>query len=161
MTIPTAQLQQSPYLREQRQFPSDDLKELARQTDQAYIDIASKMNARTIGIYATNFPVITGEQWFLHGQPQRQQTLRQLYTFTGVGNIPHNLKWASVSLISQKSYGTFTDGTNWYGALYAGSTAIPAQVSFYVTPTNIVVLAGAAAPSISSGVINLEWLSQF
>jgi hypothetical protein len=157
----TTYLQQSPYLREQRQFPSNDLKDLARQTDQAYIDIASKVNARTIGVFATNFPVITGDQWYLRGQPEKQQTLRQVYEFTAAGNIPHGLNWNSISFISPKSYGEFTNGTNYFGVIFGSSVAIAGQVSFYVTPTNIVVLSGAGAPAITSGTIILEWLSQF
>jgi hypothetical protein len=153
-------LQQSPYLREQRQFPENDLKQLARQSDQAYIDIASKVNARTIGIFATNFPVITGEQWYLTGQPQKQQTLRQIYTFNAVGNIAHGINLAAVSQFTKCS-GSFTDGTNYYGAIYASNVAIAGQVTFYVTPNNIVILGGAGAPAIVSGTIILEWLSQF
>lgn len=153
-------LQQSPYLRAQRQFPNNDLQELANETDHAYIDIAGKVNARTIGLYAVNFPMVTGESWYLQGQPQRQQTLRQVYTFTATGNIAHGINFASISLFT-KPFGSFTDGTNWYGAIYAGSTAIAGEVSFYITPTNIVVVAGAGAPSITSGIIVLEWLSQY
>jgi hypothetical protein len=154
-------IQQAPYLREQRQFPNEDVRALANQMDHAYIDIASKVNARTIGLYAVNFPIATGEQWFLEGQPRRQQTLRQLYTFAGTGSISHGINFDTVFLVSQRSYGTFTDDTDWYGAIYASSVAIAGQVSFYVTATNIVILAGAGAPTIVSGVIDLEWLSQF
>lgn len=220
-------LQKVPFLREQRQFPNDDLRELANQSDHAYIDIAQKVNSREISIYATNFQVISGQSWYLAGGNQRQQALRQLYQFWGItaatqanpavltipnnkfiigqsitiynvggmtqlngntytiiaisGNLvtinvdstgfgaytsggqainPHNINWASIAFISPRSYGTFTDGTNWYGAIYASSTAIVGQVSFYVTPTNIVVLTGAGAPAITSGFINLEWVSQ-
>lgn len=154
-------LQQSPYLRQQREFPNDDVRDLSNQMDHAYIDIANKVNTRTIGIFATNFPIVTGESWYLNGQPNRQQTLRQIYPFTATGSITHGLNWVTVSQISFRSYGSFTDGTNWYGAIYASNVAIAGQVSFYVTSTSIVVIAGAGAPSITSGTIDLEWLSQF
>ena len=153
-------LQQSPFLREQRQFPNDDLRELSNQTDHAYIDIAQKMNSREIALYATNFQVMTGQSWYLSGGNQRQQALRQIYQFTAAGNIIHGINWATVSFISPNSYGTFTDGTNWYGAIYASSVVIAGQVSFYVTPTDIVILRDAGAPTITSGIINLEWVSQ-
>lgn len=152
--------QQAPYLRDQRQFPNENVKDLSNQVDHAYIDIASKVNARTIGIFAVNFPIVTGEQWYLAGSSQKQQTLRRVYTFTGVGSIAHEIDWSSVSKIT-KPFGSFTDGTNWYGAFYASSTAIAGQVTFYVTSTSIVVQAGAGAPAISSGIIDLEWLSIF
>lgn len=156
----TSNFQQAPYLREQRQFPNDDLRELSSQMDHAYIDIASKVNARTVGTFAVNFPIVTGESWYLAGSAQRQQTLRRLYTFTSTGSILHGIDWNSVSKIT-KPFGTFTDGTNWHGALYASSVAIAGQVTFYVTSTSIVVIAGAGAPAITSGVIDLEWLSVF
>ena len=153
--------QQSPYLREQRQFPDDEVKALSNQVDQAYIDIAYKVNTRTIGLFPTNFPAVNGEQWYLAGQPNRQQALRQVYPFTAAGNIAHGINFVTVSLISPNSYGTFTDGTNWYGAIYASNVAIAGQVSFYVTSTDIVVLQDGGAPSITQGYIVLEWVSQF
>ena len=154
-------IQQSPYLRQQRNFPSDNIQALTVELDKAYIDTATTMNVRTIGTYAVNFPIVTGEQWFLTGQPNKQQTLRQIYPFTAAGNIPHGINFVTVSQVSGRTYGSFTDGTNWYGAIYASNVAIAGQVSFYVTPTNIVVLAGGGAPAIVKGTIILEWLSQF
>ena len=151
-------LNNSPYLRTTRNFPQE-AQPLAVEVNRSYLDTAEKVNDRIIGIYPTSRPVINGESWFV-SKNRKQQALRQVYPFTAAGNIPHGIAWASVSFISPNSYGTFTDGTNWYGAIYASSTAIAAQISFYVTSTNIVVLAGAAAPSIAQGYINLEWVSQ-
>lgn len=157
----TLNIQKAPFLREQRNFPNDSIQALTVEIDKAYVDTALRVNNRIIGRYGVNFPSVTGESWFLNGQPSRQQTLRQLYEFTTAGNIPHMINWKSVSLISPRSYGTFTDGTNWYGCIYASNVAIAGQFSFYVTPVNIVVLSGAGAPAITSGVIDLEWLSTF
>lgn len=149
----------SPYLREQRLFPPDDVKSIANELDHAYIDIAQKVNVRTIGIYAINLPVVTGEKWYLAGPSQEQQTLRQIYSFTGAGNIAHGINFASISQIT-KAYGTYTDGPNWYGVIFATSVGLAGQVTFYVTPTNIVVAVDAAAPAVTRGTIVLEWLSQ-
>lgn len=159
-------LQTSPYLREQRQFPNDDVRELSNQTDHAYIDIAQKVNARTIGLYALNFQIVTGESWYFTGQPNRLQSLRQIYTFTATGSFAHGINFATVFQFSPRSYGSFYDNAsptlrNYYGVIYASSVAIAGQVSFYVTSTDIVVLAGAGAPTIVGGVIDLEWISQF
>lgn len=153
-------LQQSPFLREQRQFPNEELRELSNQVDHAYIDIAQKVNARTIGTYAPNFQISTGNRWFLSGSSTSQQTLRQIYMFTAAGNIPHGINFAAITNIPI-GFGDFTDGTNYYGVIYGSSVAIAGQVSFYVTPTNIVVLSGAGAPAIVSGTVVLEWVSQF
>lgn len=155
----TAPVQRSPYLRVQRTFP-ETIQPLAVELNRSYVDIASAVNNRTIGIYGTNQPAATGENWFVMGESGRQQSLRQVYSFTATGNIAHGINFASVAFISPLSYGSFTNGTNWFGAIYASSTAIAGQVSFYVTSTNIVVVAGAGAPSITQGYINLEWISQ-
>jgi hypothetical protein len=156
----TNNFQVSPFLTSQRKFPYENISDLALQSDLAYIDVAQKVNLRTIGIFPTNYPVLTGETWFINGQNLRQQTLRQVYTFTATGNIPHGINFASVSAFTAP-FGSFTDGTNYYGAIYASNVAIVGQVSFYVTPTNIVVIAGAGAPAIVSGIIVLQWLSNF
>jgi hypothetical protein len=161
MSTPATPLLQAAYLREQRHFPREELPALSRQVDQAYIDIASKVNLRIIGVYPTNFICITGEKWYFSGSSLPQTTLRQVFSFTKAGSTPHNLNWASVSSISPKSCGTYTNGTNWYGVIYGTSVAIAGEVSFYVTPTNIVILSGAGAPVITSGYIVLEYLSNF
>jgi hypothetical protein len=153
-------IQHSPYLRVQRNFPTDNLQALSIELDRAYCDTALKVNSRSIGIYPTNTPIVSGDQWFTTGGNTKQQSLRRIYPFSSSGNIAHGIPFTEVSFISPNSYGTFTDGTNWYGTIYGSSTAIAAQVSFYVTSTNIIILAGAGAPPIISGYIHLEWVSQ-
>ena len=159
MTQPTNNLQFSPYLKTQWQFPYDEVRSLSNQVDIAYIDIASKVNSRTVGIFATNFPLVTGNRYYLSGSSTPQQTLRQVYEFTAAGNIPHGIDFASITDIPV-GFGDFTDGANFYGCIFGSSVAIAGQVSFYVTPTNIVVLSGVGAPVIVNGTIVLEWLSQ-
>ena len=150
---------QTSFLRVQRQFPDDDLKDLANQIDHAYIDIAQNVNQRILGNYPQNFLSITGEKWYFSGNDKPQQSLRQVFPFTAIGNINHNLNWDAVSIISPKSCGTFTDSINWYGAIYGSSVALAGQVSFYVTPSQIVILSGAGAPAITNGLIVLEYIS--
>lgn len=157
MSNPT---QRAPYLRQQRNFPNDNIQALTVEIDRSYIDIAQKVNSRTIGLFPDNDPIATGEQWFLNGQPNKQQTLRQIYPFTAAGSIAHGINFNGVSQFTKPS-GSYTDGMNWYGAIYASSVAIAGQVTFYVTPTDIVIQSGAGAPSITSGTIILEWLSLF
>lgn len=153
-------IQQSPYMRLQRNFPSDNMQALTVEIDRFHVDAAIKVNSREIGLYASGNQIVNGQQWFINGGVNKQQALRQVYPFTGTGNIAHGINWSGLAFVSPLSYGTFTNGTNWYGVIYSGSTAIAGQVSFYVTPTNIVVVAGAGAPSITNGYINLEWVSQ-
>lgn len=149
---------QSPFLRVQRSFPEDS-QALSVELSKAYVDIAQNVNRRTIGIFA-NTVTITGNSWFLTGPTNRQQTLRQVYPFSAAGNIAHGINVADITGFLPTCYGAFTDGTNWYGFIFASNVAIAGQRSFYISPTNIVMLAGAGAPAIVSGWIVLEWLSQ-
>lgn len=151
-------LNQAPFLRTTRSFPQE-VSLLSVEIDRAYVDIANILNNRTIGMFPVNKPIVNGESWFLAGPTLRQQALRQVYQFTGTGSIPHGINNASVSQFTKCS-GEFTDGTNYYGAIFGSNTAIAGQVSFYVTPTNLVIISGGGAPTIVSGLIVLEWLSR-
>lgn len=152
----TTPIQDSPYLREQRSFPNDNAQVLTVEVDRAYVDIAQKMNVRTIGLFAVGNVAITGESWFLTGTGQ--QTLRQLYTFTSAGSIPHGIVFSQIAGIV-KIYGTFTNGTNWYPLPYVDIVSATNQVNIVVNPTNIVISSGGGAPAIVSGFVVLEWLS--
>ena len=149
----------SPFLRVQRQFPDDNSQALSVEVDRSWVDIANAVNYRTIGIFTVNVQGASGEFWFLEGGNRRLQGLRQVYVFTAAVSIPHGINVNSVNQFTKCS-GSFTDGTNWYGAIFGSNTTIAGQVSFYVTPTNIVIQAGAGAPTIVSGSIVLEWISQ-
>ncbi len=148
---------QNPYLRTSRNYPEDP-QALTVEVNKSYVDIANAVNQRTIGIFANGRPSVTGESWFFTSQ--KQQSIRQVYTFTSTGNIAHNIPQGSIYKISKSSNGQFTDGTNYYGVIFASNVSIAGQVTFYVTSTNIVVIAGAGAPAITSGYIDLEWLVQ-
>lgn len=148
---------QVPFLKTSRLFPEEP-HQLVTEINKAYIDIANCVNARTIGSFSVNRPTVGGENWFITNN-QRQQNFRQIYTFTATGNIAHGLNFSSIERFT-KPQGSFYDGTNYYGCIYASSTAIAGQVSFYITPTNIVVVSGGGAPTITSGTIVLEWISK-
>lgn len=159
----TSILKESAYLRVQRNFPSDNPQALSVEVDRAYCDTATKVNLRTIGVFPVNKPTVTGERWFFNAINQtsnNQQTLRQVYTFTAAGNIAHGIDTTGIFGFS-KIYGVFTNGTNWYPLPYVDVVAANNQVNVIVTPTNIVITAGAGAPpAITSGFVVLEWLSQ-
>lgn len=144
------------YLRNTREFPQEVLK-LSVEITRTYLDIASAVNNRIISIFPTNRPAITGESWYFD-KAQRQQGQRQVYVFTTTANIPHGLTFVEISRFV-RVWGEFTDGTNWYGLIHGSNIAIPGQISFYLTPTNITFLTGAGAPALTSGSIVLEWLS--
>jgi hypothetical protein len=144
------------FLRRSREFPKDGDK-LLQTLDKSYIEIANAVNDRIIGVYATNKPTITGESWFFTSL--REQTLRQIYKITSTSALAHGIALAQVAGITSM-YGQWTDGTNWYGFIAGSSVSIAGQISFYLSPTQIVFLTGAGAPTFKNGIIVLEWLSQ-
>ena len=144
------------FLRTSRTFPPD-LQQLTVELDKAYIDTSNAVNARTIGLYPTTRPAVTGESWFLTGN-QRQQTFRQVYTFTATTAIAHQIPNVVPGQFTN-CFGSYTDGTNTYGLVFATSVAVAGIITFYVTTTQIIFAVGAGAPALTSGRLVLEWLS--
>jgi len=145
-----------PYLRTSREFP-EEVKELAYHVNTSYVDIANAINNRTISLFPTTKPAITGENWYLQ-QNRKQQGFRQVYPFTTTSNIPHNIDIPNIDAFV-RMYGCYTDGTNWYGLLATTTTGIAGQWSFYLSNTDIVFVNGGGTPTVTKGTIVLEWLS--
>lgn len=153
----TSLYNRAPFLQTQRDFP-DKINSLSNEVFRAYVDIAQKVNQRTIGTYSINRPVVTGESWFLTSEPL--QTQRQLYQITTVGNYAHGIDISQIVGFT-RIYGTATDGTNWYPLPYVDASSSTDQIQVVVTSTNIVLTAGSGSPpTISSGYIVLEWLAR-
>lgn len=151
---------QVPYLRTSRDFPQDS-QPLSVELNKAYIDIANTVNARTIGLFSTNQPAITGETWFVGGGAQKQQGLRRVYPFTSAGlTIPHGINLSQISGFI-RIFGTFVDaGGIWYPLPYIDTVSATNQVNIIVNTTNIVITKGAGAPpTLASGWVVLEWLA--
>lgn len=144
------------YLRTSREFP-EDIPKLTQQMNKSWVDLAGAINSRVIGLFPVNRPAITGEEWFLVNN-QRQQTLRQVYTFTSTASITHNVLINSGNQFT-RCWGSYTDGTNNYGLIWGTNVAVAGLITFYVTSTQIVFVLGAGAPALQSGRITLEWLS--
>ncbi len=137
-TSNTNYVNESPFLRTSRLFPKD-LDKLAVEVTRTYIDIANAVNYRIISIFAKNSPSITGEAWYITNQ--RQNTLRQIFTFTSTASITHNIQVTSPTQFV-RCFGDYTDGNNSYGFIYGspGSppVTIPGQIVFYLTSSQIV-----------------------
>jgi hypothetical protein len=149
---------QAPFLRTSRRFPADNIDRLTLEIDKTYIDVANAVNVRSIGIFPTNIQMATGNSWFVNTN-YRQQTLRQVYTFTATTSINHGIMNISPQQFVN-CFGNYTDGTNAYGLFWATSVAIAGQITFYVTTTQIIFNVSGTAPALLSGSIVLEWLSQ-
>lgn len=149
-------INQVAYLRTSREFP-EEVHQLTVEINKSYVDIANAVNVRTIGLFPTNRPAQTGESFYIKNN-RRQQTFRQIYFFTATTAINHNIKVTFPGQFTKCS-GSYTDGTNTYGLFFATSVAIPGQITFYVTSTQIIFVVGAGAPALTNGLIILEWLS--
>lgn len=156
----TVQLQTSPFLPRQRNFPNDNAQVLCIEIDKTYIELASRINERTIGIYATGNQVITGETWYLSGQPNKQQTLRQVYNITSYAAFAHGIAFSSVSTFTVIR-GIGFDGTNYFPIPFTNPTTSTGEVQIFVNPTQVVFVTGAGTPVLVSGIVILEWLSVF
>jgi len=144
------------FLRTTRDFP-EEIVQLSKECDKAYVDTANAVNFRTIGIFPTNRPAITGESWFLQGN-RRQQSFRQVYNITSYAAFNHGLDFSNIS--------TFTviraigyDGTANYFPIPFYNTGT-ASVGIYVTPTQVQFITGVGSPNLTRGFVLLEWLSQ-
>lgn len=160
-------INQVAYLRTTREFP-DELYTLSVETNKAYLDIANAVNQRIIGIHSTNRSAVTGESWFFNNK--RQQGFRQIYNIVppiiSGTTIDLGFKIASISKFTPKCYGSFSDGTNWYGIIFGTNISIPGQISFFIflnTLSNvsdqIVFKVGAGAPALTNGIVLIEWIS--
>lgn len=144
---------ESPYLPISYDYGENE-ENLTSRLNSTYTSIALRLNNREISLYDFD-EILTGQKWTDTTNLQvPKQTFRKVFTFTAAGSTAHNL----TGLTQVIGYGQYTDGTNFYGAIHGTSVAIAGQVSFYVTPTNLVILSGAGAPAITSGVIVLEYL---
>ncbi len=150
---------QTAYLRTSREYP-EEVHQLSFELNKTYVDIATAVNTRTIGIHSKNRPSITGEGFFL--TTNKQETFRQIYPVSpadiSAGFILHQIKDVTPGQFDGKCCGSYTDGINSFGLFFASSVPITGQTTFYVSPTQIVFVVGAGAPPLTSGLIILEWL---
>lgn len=144
------------YLRTSRDFPVS-IGELSVVCSKSYIDVANAVNVRTIGLFPTNRPAITGESWYLVNN-QRQQSFRQVYTFTSYTNFNHGINFSGVSTFT-KITGIVFDGTIYYPIPYLNPSALVNSIGIRVNPTQVEFLVAGGAPAPQSGFVLLEWLS--
>ena len=147
------------YLRTSRNFP-DELEQLTVELDRSYIDIANTVNQRTIGIFPTNVPAVTGESYYF--TTARQQSLRQIYPFGAIaaGGAPLSIPYKTAGFTQfSRIYATcITDQPDYRPIPYA-SIAANANIDIRVDSSNIIIAVGASSPNIISGFAVIEWIS--
>ncbi len=154
----TSIVNQTPYVRSSRDFPTEVVT-LSQEVDKSYLDLANALNQRTIGIYATKNPSVTGNAFFVSGQ--KQQGLRQLYVVPAIaagatGTIAITKYYSPYALIS----GAVTTSSDSRPIPYASVTAnANIEVKVDSATLTIRISVGAASPAIVSGFVVLEWIS--
>ncbi len=148
------------YLRTSREFP-EEIKQLCVELSRDHIDIANTVNARTIGLFPTSRPAVTGESFYL-SKNAKQQTFRQVYTFGAIAAGASLSTAHGIQFIVQFSriYGTCITALPDYRPIPYASVAANTNIDVRVDSTNIIVSVGAGSPNVVSGLIVLEWLSQ-
>lgn len=157
-----------PFLRTTRNFPAE-INQLVVQCNKSYVDIANYVNQRVIGLFPNRVSAVTGESWYL-SQNQRQQTIRQVYTFGAIAagtelDIPvGNINFTQFTRI----YGTVITNAPDYRPLpyldpinlTTGMTLLVGTVAIAGVPTLCIrIVLGATAQPVTSGIVVLEWLS--
>lgn len=148
------------FLRTTRNFPTD-IEQLGVQVNKAYLDIANAVNERTIGLFPTSRPAVTGEAWFIMTN-SRQQTRRQIFRF---GAIPANgvavtQNHGIPDLVEfSKIYGTCITTLPDFRPIPYASVAPNANIDVRVTSTQIIIVNGVGGVAITQALIVLEWLS--
>lgn len=159
----TVNIQQSPYLPRQRNFPIDNTQALGIELDKTYIEIAQRVNERTIGLFSANLPSITGESWYLIGQPRKQQTLRQVYSFGSISpGSSLTIPIGNISVTNfTRIYGTALTNAPDYRPIPFSAQVVTNNITVSVSLVTglITIQNGSTAPTINSGLIILEWLS--
>lgn len=155
----------APYLRTTRNFP-DDPEKLSDEMDKAYIDTAAAVNNRTIGLYPSSRPIVTGNSYFIF-RDQRQQSLRKVYPFGAIApgtelDIP--IGYANFDQFAM-IYGTVVTNVPDYRPLpYIDCITLTTGMTILVAPVggvNVIrIILGATAVPVVRGIAILEWISQ-
>lgn len=161
-------INQTPYLRTTRNFPTE-INALSVQINKSYVDIANAVNSRTISIFPTRVPAVTGENWYFD-QNLRQQTLRQIYPFGAIApGTELDIPVGPINFTQfTKIYGTvITNAVDYRPLPYVdpitlttGMAILVGQIVILGVPTLCIrIVLGATAPAVTSGIAVLEWLS--
>lgn len=152
-----------PFLPINQTFSEDDEQRLIQMTNRDR-DIARYINIRQIGIYDLNENP-TGQQ-FPGPTPQtKKQTFRKVFNIGALTPGTHNIIPHGITGITSftQIYGTVVTTTIVSGFLslplpYVNVTTVTAQIDLKADQANIYIDLGAAAFTVSSGIVVLEYL---
>lgn len=156
---------QQPYLPTSRKFPSDAA-QLQPELTKMYVDVATNVNARVIGLF-DKIQVVTGERWYnLTETLKRRQGYRKVITF---GALPHNNHYTfahGITGIVQVTHlwgnavatATVAPLKRYIGLPYVSEQSANHQIEIYVTDTDIHINLGSQTYDLVSGSVVIEYL---
>lgn len=153
--VPFLQFQ---YLPTARQFPQEWAL-LEPQLSKSWFDLASAVNARTIGIYET-FQAVNGDRWFNPVAPaDRRQSYRKVFPIGAIAagvtsTTAHGIKGFTAF---NRIYGTAQTAGDFRPVPYASATAVNNNIEIKVSLTDIIIINGAGAPNILGVLVVLEY----
>jgi hypothetical protein len=151
----------SPFLSTSEVYPEDN-SQLLIQLTSIYTATANAVNTREIGIYQDGIEGVTGQQFSSPGASQDfRPVYRKAFYFGGLASgatktIAHGLTGVTAYT---NIYGTIiTDVVDYRPLPYVNTSAVGNQISLLVDATNIIIVSGATAPNVTSGIVILEYL---
>lgn len=150
---------ESPYLVTSIQF-EDEPEVKDRQLTNMYFDIATRLNDREIARYDFT-EKLTGQKWTDSTNLQNtKETYRKIFEFGSIAagatlNIAHG-----INTIAQFTnfHGTFITAADDRPLPYVDEATVTNQVSLKRVGANLVIINGATAPVITSGIVVVEYL---
>lgn len=156
------------FLPNYRDFPVDDLHNLQKQLINFHSQTNTAVNNRTVSVFelhqvGDNDSTPNGERWFPTAPQQATAPLKLRDGFRLVVEVSDSTLTVNhnIPLINQvtRLYGAFFDGTFWQDLPYVDVVSVTNQINIKVSATQIIVTKGAGAPpSISKGIVVLEYL---
>lgn len=150
---------ESPYLPTSLAF--DDNEEVfERQLTDMYFNIATRLNNREIAAFDLR-ERLTGQKWTDSANLQvPKEAFRKVFNFGAIApgatlHIPHG-----INAIAQftNMYGTFITASDDRPLPYVDEATVANQVSLKRVGANLVIINGATAPAITSGIVVVEYL---
>lgn len=157
----------SPFVPTFRQFPTEDAHNLEKQLVNFHNQTNTAVNNRTISTFQLHVDgdsqmLPNGERWFstapqLATSPQRLRDGFRIVVQVAGASLVVNHNITQINQVT-RLYGAFFDGTFWQHLPYVDTLAAANQIAIKVSPTQIIVTKGVGAPSISQGIVILEYL---
>lgn len=156
---------QQPYLPTSRKFPSDAA-QLQPELTKMYVDVATNVNARVIGLF-DQIQVVTGERWYnLAETLKRRQGYRKVITFGALAHNTHYVFPHGITGITQVTavFGNavatsaIAPTTRFIPLPYVSEQTASHQIEIYVSDTNVYINLGTQTYDLVSGSVVIEYL---